>query len=915
MKYKRILSLLVVSSLFFYTTGVNALFTEKNRIIASKTAHTVSPGLEYTSSIEIIDGLRREIYSFSYTPDSGTVIIPAYGEYLYSFNSVGQLISSYDGEGRVVGGINTDFFITSTGIPLSCLIYDGEIISSCDNRPAIGFNEKGSAVIGYPNVEAKFISDNKELNVAHINKTPAVWGMYLLTDEFSKTTRSTLDSIEIVFRPFEKSTEDIPDAPEKSEYTNKNTLEQEESIDSIENYNSADTENTLSETSDSEPAEKDATTEEIVSEEDAEVPFDFGSYIFTDENIIAGQDINVVVTEIRKNSVNSEIPKDSFVLCIPTKEFGYVVEDVKVGDEFRLSSKIDKTFTECVNIFGVGSIILDNGEYVEQTADSIYKYRNPRTAAGILEDGTVIFVAVDGRRKGVSEGFTAKELSDYMKSLGCISAVNFDGGGSTTFYAADIGEVYTNLKNTPSEGSERRVSDGLIFVNTTEEQGNIAYGAMYPGEYLVFNSDTTIDFSGDVLFADSNFHPVAVSDENVTISVDKEYGDTYDNVFVPSGKTGNASVTATVTENEETKLLNVGNIGITDKVNGIDITASHTTMTPFDKSAKLDVSAYLDTIPVEISPKNIEWNIFIEKITDSGSSIVVDASSDYADVDYATMEFVPHIKGNKYIISASIGDFSEKIEIFSEKMPYIDMELHWAAQTTYDMYKSGFITGELHADGNTYFMPDRFMTRAEFCVLLSRILSLEPESDEEITPAEKSVDEKESTTDEEVAENTLLEETNTFDEAIIKNDIITEGTSEETTQENAPEYDFSDVPQWAKGYIAALYREGYLSELLVSDASGNLTLNSDEYITRADVIRTLGALLENIKLSVRELVGLSEKYSDFVAEKDNDILYFSRIIKYGIINGYEDGTLRQNSNISRAEAATVFSRFLNVASE
>ena len=54
-----------------------------------------------------------------------------------------------------------------------------------------------------------------------------------------------------------------------------------------------------------------------------------------------------------------------------------------------------------------------------------------RTAAGVTVDGKIIIFVCDGRIK-TSQGALLTELAMIMKGLGCVSAVNFDGGGSTT---------------------------------------------------------------------------------------------------------------------------------------------------------------------------------------------------------------------------------------------------------------------------------------------------------------------------------------------------------------------------------------------------------------------------------------------------------------------------------------------------
>lgn len=59
--------------------------------------------------------------------------------------------------------------------------------------------------------------------------------------------------------------------------------------------------------------------------------------------------------------------------------------------------------------------------------------RNPRTAIGYTEDGNLIMVAVDGR-EGASIGMTLRELAGFLQSIGCVNAMNLDGGGSTVMY-------------------------------------------------------------------------------------------------------------------------------------------------------------------------------------------------------------------------------------------------------------------------------------------------------------------------------------------------------------------------------------------------------------------------------------------------------------------------------------------------
>ncbi len=94
-------------------------------------------------------------------------------------------------------------------------------------------------------------------------------------------------------------------------------------------------------------------------------------------------------------------------------------------------------------------------------------HRHPRTAAGITAKGKLLLLVVDGRNPR-SHGVTCKELALLLKKLGCVSALNLDGGGSTTLYAKGIGK--TGVVNHPSDNhvfdgaGERRIGNALLLL-------------------------------------------------------------------------------------------------------------------------------------------------------------------------------------------------------------------------------------------------------------------------------------------------------------------------------------------------------------------------------------------------------------------------------------------------------------------
>jgi exopolysaccharide biosynthesis protein len=68
-----------------------------------------------------------------------------------------------------------------------------------------------------------------------------------------------------------------------------------------------------------------------------------------------------------------------------------------------------------------------SGQFDSDITDGRY----PRAALGISEE-SLVAVACDGRRSNVDGGLTMVELAEVLIELGAESAINLDGGGSTT---------------------------------------------------------------------------------------------------------------------------------------------------------------------------------------------------------------------------------------------------------------------------------------------------------------------------------------------------------------------------------------------------------------------------------------------------------------------------------------------------
>jgi Phosphodiester glycosidase/SPOR domain len=85
--------------------------------------------------------------------------------------------------------------------------------------------------------------------------------------------------------------------------------------------------------------------------------------------------------------------------------------------------------------------------------------RNPRTAVGIMPDGTMLLVTVDGRNPTHSIGASIPEMTTLMRDLGAVDAMNLDGGGSTATYVNGL------LQGVPSDAAgERPDGDAIVIL-------------------------------------------------------------------------------------------------------------------------------------------------------------------------------------------------------------------------------------------------------------------------------------------------------------------------------------------------------------------------------------------------------------------------------------------------------------------
>lgn len=161
---------------------------------------------------------------------------------------------------------------------------------------------------------------------------------------------------------------------------------------------------------------------------------------------------------------------------------------------------------ECNAAFAAGNVveavasfgdIFENG-HARSGLDDIT--RASRTAIGIKADGTVVMLMVDGRQAPYSVGMTMAEVAAAMEELGCVQAVNLDGGGSSTFATQREGEPENStsagltLRCRPSDGYERKVSNTVMVLSTAKPTGQFDHAVLTPNDE-VYTPGSTVQFT------------------------------------------------------------------------------------------------------------------------------------------------------------------------------------------------------------------------------------------------------------------------------------------------------------------------------------------------------------------------------------------------------------------------------------
>ena len=150
------------------------------------------------------------------------------------------------------------------------------------------------------------------------------------------------------------------------------------------------------------------------------------------------------------------------VVGVAGTDLGNLVRDLPVGDTVTYTWRVHPMANGVTVVMG-GNVTLVAGNAVStDVTDNVgpfFEERAPRTAVCHRPGGALLLVIVDGRQPGYSIGWTPRQLADYLVSIGCLDAINLDGGGSTALAVNGV------LANRPSDPAGQRSVGSALFLS------------------------------------------------------------------------------------------------------------------------------------------------------------------------------------------------------------------------------------------------------------------------------------------------------------------------------------------------------------------------------------------------------------------------------------------------------------------
>ena len=696
-------------------------------LLAVPTVYADAGARKLQTSIELVDGLtyqntitennssRIESFSFELEPESaGRPILLQSSGTIYGAASISKAVSRAQELGyHVLGAINTDFFSMSNGMPLGIVIEDGVYKSSSGAENAMLITDGAVSIVQNPTIELSLYNEETGYTAIpqYFNKVRSdIGGVYLLNSDFSSVSTRTSSSGWYIRLRAAGSTEFVP-APEPETPTDPGTdpaADPNADPDTDPNADPGtdpDTDPNGDPATDpstgADPGEAPGTDPGTAPTRPALVAVNGNAEPVPLPALTVNSSIALEVVETLHSDQPLSIPQGEYILTaadLSGRED--VFQAFQAGDKVTLNTICQNPAVSAAQwAGGVGDIMVWDG-VVTDTASWTYSKdgRQPRTALGLKEDGTLVLYAVDGRKSGYSSGLSQLDLAMELLNRGCLWVVNLDGGGSTSLSAWLPGQSGPVLKNTPSDGRARSCATFLLLV--TDQRGN------GQAERLAWPEDGPVVLAGSSLplpqaaAMDGGLNPVSAALDNLTVRSQTGLGTVEDGIYTAGDRPG-------------TDILHLSDpYSQAEGFAQIHVVDSLTSFTV----SKAGSTSPLSSIQVEPGEQI--------QLTASGQYWSRAALRDFGPVTW-TAEGNPGTVDSSGLFTASehwgggsitfsAGGLSQTVQFTMENVHQDVPEDHWAYEAVDYCYRNGIVTGV----APTRFGLDNHIRRGDFMLML-----------------------------------------------------------------------------------------------------------------------------------------------------------------------------------------------------
>ncbi len=642
------------------------------------------------------------------------------------------------------------------------------------------------------------------------------------------------------------------------------------------------------------------------------------------DKVRVGSDFTCTVGEIFTSDKPVELKQGQYVLSVNTKGNQWAITLINTmykGEEIRVKTAAgNEIWNEAVNGLGSeGERLLINGA----VADGLEKGASPRTAVGIKADGNIIFYVIDGRQPGYSYGARKDTVAKRLKELGCVNALNLDGGGSTTIAGVYPGCDNTVILNSPSEGVLRNVTNFIFIRNAAKPTGKSEMAYIYP-------------YSGSILSGSTIPLDVKTVDENY-------YKTEHGNVLYSTNEYGSIS------ENGELTALGEGNVTVKAETDGLTAAAAYkTVITPENiRLFNAENNAELTQIDVYSGDTvHLKAESYFDgtKLLSSNDAYRWSVNSAGVSIDESGVLVISDSFDGEAVLTVKAGGTDRSFKIIGTKKAYDPNDYPYSEikvqdnKVIVDMYShKGSISktkSYVRIDGEKFDMSsaetvDSNHIRASFSqgdgfegenykILAVTALDNGYSNVNKLSQISRPEENRFSDMSGHWAGRTVsymnkMGVVKGYDEngeSVFKPDgkvtraefavmaVNTLGI-DLFSYENADLSCFADmesIPAWAWKYVAAAYDLGIIAG---RQETNGLYFAPGAEITRAEAAAIISRLLPD------KLDTSAEEFADSAQIPSWAVRAFKTLNNAGIISGYDDLTVKPNNKVSRAEAVTM----------